>query len=123
MERTWDEAQPISEEEKTIQPRREEKNEIRRTRGNARNQKSPGSWEETAAVKECICRRLEELWFAGCGGCFRLSTSLRGDSQDGTQTGQQRPRVYEVKNTEGVQKGAASSWVGGMQDSSRPKDG
>ena len=50
----WDEAQPISEEEKTIEPRREEKNEIRRTRGNARNQKSPGSWEETAAVKECI---------------------------------------------------------------------
>lgn len=68
-------------------------------------------------------RRLEELWFAGCGGCFRLSTSLRGDSHDGTWTGQQRPKVYEVENTEEVQKDAASSWVGGMQGSCRPKVG
>lgn len=68
-------------------------------------------------------RRLEELWFAGCGGCFRLSTSLRGDSHDGTRTGQQRPKVYEVENTEEVQKDAASSWVGGMQGSCRPKVG
>lgn len=31
----------------------------------------------------------------------------------------QRPKVYEVENTEGFQKDAASSWVGGMQGSCR----
>ena len=33
----------------------------------------------------------------------------------------QRPKVYEVENTVGFQKDAASSWVGGMQGSCRPQ--
>lgn len=87
------------------------------SRGNIRNQKSPGLWEETKANEECV-QEAEGIVVCLLWSCSSLSTSLRGDSHGGTGTGHHRRRSYvSVEPLCGFSKDAAPGRVGGVRGS------
>ena len=90
-ERTRDEVQPISEEGKTADWRDRKLMRSEGSQGNARNQKSPGLWEETEVDEECV-QEAGGIVVCLLWSCSSLSTSMRGDSHGGTGTGHRRRR-------------------------------
>lgn len=93
----------------------------------------PGDMPETRSLQDhgkklkqrrSASRRLEELLFACCGGCFRFSTSLRVESHGGTRTGHHRGQKYmRLKTLWGFKKMLPAAGWEGCRAPAGPRDG